>query len=246
MSSPLHTTKSIILRAVKYGETSLIVTAYTKLFGLQSYIVQGVRTSSKRGSGKANYFQSGSMLELVVYHNELKNLQRIKEFKWSYLYTEVFSDVMKNCVLLYMMELMLKCIKQPETNADLFLFAEDALMQLDKADEKITASFAIFFALHFISFFGFQINNEEQTSILDLQEGRFVNSYPQHAYYIDGKIAEHLFELLKVMQPNELPEIAMNHLQRRAVLESLETYYALHISDFGKMKTLPVLQQVMG
>lgn len=246
MSSPLYTTKSIILRAVKYGETSLIVTAYTELFGLQSYIVQGVRTSNKKGSGKANYFQSGSMLELVVYHNELKNLQRIKEFRWSFLYNEVFSDVMKNCVLLYMMELMLKCIKQPETNADLFLFVEDALMQLDKADEKITAGFAIFFALHFTSFFGFQINNEEQTSILDLQEGKFVNSYPQHAFYIDGKIAEHLFELLKVMQPNELPEIAMNHLQRRAVLESLETYFALHISDFGKMKTLPVLQQVMG
>ncbi len=246
MSSLLHTTKSIILRAVKYGETSLIVTAYTELFGLQSYIVQGVRTSSKKGSGKANYFQPGSILELVVYHNELKNLQRIKEFRWSYLYTDLFRDVIKNCVLLYIMELILKCIKQPETNADLFLFVEDALMQLDTADEKVTAGFAIFFALQFTSFFGFQINNEEITSILDLQEGRFVSSYPQHAYYLDGKIAEQIFELLKVMHPNELPEIAMNHLQRRAVLESLETYYALHISDFGTMKTLPVLQQVMG
>jgi DNA repair protein RecO (recombination protein O) len=144
-----------------------------------------------------------------------------------------------------MMELMYKCIKQPESNPDLFYFAEDALMQLDSADEKVTAGFAIYFALHLTSFFGFQINNEQRSSILDLQEGSFVTQYPQHAYYTDGKNAELIFELLKIMQPHEIPEVAMNHLQRRAVLESLETYYALHISEFGKMKSLPVLQQVL-
>ena len=92
----LHKTKSIILKTVKYGETSLIVAAYTELFGIQSYLVNGVRTSSKKGSGKANLFQPGSILELIVYHNDLKNLQRIKEFKWAFLYQQVFSDVIKN------------------------------------------------------------------------------------------------------------------------------------------------------
>ncbi|MBX9784084.1 MAG: DNA repair protein RecO [Chitinophagaceae bacterium] len=245
MSTPLHTTKAIILRAVKYGETSLIVSAYTELLGLQSYIVQGVRVSSKKGSGKANYFQPGSVLELVVYHHELKNLQRIKEFRWSYLYTSVFSDVVKNCVLLYMVELLQKCIKQPEGNADLFSFAEEALIQLDTADEITTAGFPIYFSLQLAHFFGFQINHEQQNTVLDLQEGSFVNHYPQHVYYADGKIAELLFELLKVMQPSGLAEVPMNHLQRRAVLEALETYYALHLSEFGKMKTLPVLQEVL-
>ena len=82
MSSQLHKTKGIVLRAVKYGETSLIVTMFTELFGLQSYLVNGVRTSTKKGSGKANLFQPTAILELVVYHNELKHLNRIKEFKW--------------------------------------------------------------------------------------------------------------------------------------------------------------------
>jgi DNA repair protein RecO (recombination protein O) len=95
MSSQLHKTKGIVLRAVKYGETSLIVTIFTELFGLQSYLVNGVRTSSKKGSGKANLFQPTAILDLVVYHNELKHLNRIKEFKWSYLYKNIFSDVPK-------------------------------------------------------------------------------------------------------------------------------------------------------
>lgn len=247
MSNVLHTTKAIILRAVKYGETSLIVSAYTELYGLQSYIVQGVRTSSKKGAGKANYFQPGSMLELIVYHHDLKNLQRIKEFKWSYLYQQVFADVMKNSVLLYMIELLQKSVKQPENNPDLFYFIEDALMQLDQANDAVTANFPLFFGLQLTNFFGFQINTDEadEQHILDLQEGSFLKVYPQHAYYADGKTAELIRELLKAMQPHELVEIPMNYLQRRQILEVLETYYALHIPEFGKLKTLPVLQQIM-
>ena len=247
MSNVLHTTKAVILRTVKYGETSLIISAYTELYGLQSYIVQGVRTSSKKGAGKANYFQPGSMLELSVYHHDLKNLQRIKEFKWSYLYEQLFADVIKNSVLLYMVELLQKCVKQPENNPDLFYFIEDALMQLDKSGDAVTANFPLYFALHLTNFFGFQINTEEadKYDILDLQEGNFVSTYPQHVYYVDGKTVELIRELLKAMQPHELIEIPMNYLQRRQLLETLETYYALHIPEFGKLKTLPVLQQIM-
>jgi DNA repair protein RecO (recombination protein O) len=245
LSTPLHTTKAIILRAVKYGETSLIVTAYTELFGLQSYIVQGVRTASKKGAGKANYFQPGAILELVVYHNELKHLNRIKEFRWSYLYSHVFTNVFKNCVLLYKVELLQKCIKQPEQNTELFYFIEEALMQLDHADETITANLSIYFALHLASFFGFQINDDFALPVLDLQDGKFTDAYPQHAYYTDGKTAELIFELLKVMQPSELQEVPMNQAQRRSVLEALETFYALHITEFGKMKTLQVLREVL-
>lgn len=245
MSTPLHTTKAVILRTVHYGETSLIVTAYSELFGLQSYIVQGVRTSSKKGSGKANYFQPGSILELVVYHHELKNLQRIKEFKWSYLYNEVFSNVIKNCVLLYMVELLQKCIKQPESNAELFSFVEESFMQLDKADETVTAGLSIYFAIHLATFFGFQITHDEQLPVLDLQDGKFTDAHPQHAYYVDGKTAALIYELLKVMQPAELHEVPMNHVQRRSILEAMETFYALHLPEFGKMKTLQVLKEVL-
>ena len=68
----IHKTKGIVIRVVKYGETSVIVSIYTELFGIQSYIVNGVRTSSKKASGKASQFQPAAILDLVVYHNELK------------------------------------------------------------------------------------------------------------------------------------------------------------------------------
>jgi DNA repair protein RecO (recombination protein O) len=248
MSSQLHKTKGIVLRAVKYGETSLIVSMFTELFGLQSYLVNGVRTSSKKGSGKANLFQPTAILDMVVYHNELKHLNRIKEFKWSYLYKNIFSDVPKNAVALFMIELLTKCLKQPEANPELFEFCEDAFIHLDESSGSLMANFPLFFALHLPVFFGFRISDEysEKNSIVDLQEGMFVSERPDHFHFLEGKQAEVTSELLKVMQPEELEQLKLNHDFRRQLLFAYEIYYALHIQDFGTMKTLPVLREVLG
>ena len=248
MSSQLHKTKGIVLRAVKYGETSLIVTMFTELFGLQSYLVNGVRTSTKKGSGKANLFQPTAILDLVVYHNELKHLNRIKEFKWSYLYQHIFSDVPKNAVALFMIELLTKCLKQPEANPELFEFCEDAFIHLDESTGPVMANFPLFFALHLPVFFGFRITDEysDKNSIVDLQEGMFVPGRPDHFHFLEGKQAEVTSELLKMMQPEELEQLKLNHDFRRQLLFAYETYYALHIHDFGTMKTLPVLREVLG
>jgi DNA repair protein RecO (recombination protein O) len=100
----IHSTKGIVLRTVKYGETSVIASIFTELFGVQSYMVNGVRTSGK--TSKAHFFQPASILELQVYHNDLKNLQRIKDLKWSVLYKNIFSDITKNSVALFMVELL--------------------------------------------------------------------------------------------------------------------------------------------
>ena len=243
----IHKTKGIVLRAVKYGETSLVLTMYTELFGLQSYMVNSVRTVSKKGSSKSVFFQPSALLDLVVYHNELKNLQRIKEYRWASLYQHIFSDVHKNAVAVFMVELLTKCLKQPETNAELFYFAEDAFMHLDDASDTATANFPLFFALHLAGFFGFKISDEysEHHSFLDLEEGRFTEHQPIHPNYLDDKAAAITAHILKAQKPFELEDLKLNQEFRRFLISSYEAYYQLHISDFGTMKTLPVLREMM-
>ena len=247
MPDKLHKTKGIILRSVKYGETSIIVTIFTELFGVQSYLVNGIRASTKKGTGKANLFQPSALLELVVYHNELKQLNRISEFRWGYLYQHILSDVPKNAVALFMVELLAKCLKQPEGNTDLFHFTEDIFMRLDESNGTITANLPLFFALHLTHFFGFRIddNYSEENSFLDLQEGSFVAVQPRHTDFLEGKQAALTSQLLKVMQTEELEDIKLNHDFRRNLLLVYETYYKLHIQDFGIMKTLPVLREIL-
>jgi len=243
----VHKTKGIVLRMVKYGETSIIAAIYTELFGLQSYLINGVRTTTKKGPGKASLFQPGAILDLIVYHNDLKNLHRIKEFKWGYLYQNIFSDIFKNAVALFMVELLSKTIKQPEQNTDLFHFIEDAFLHLDGSDQNVVANFPLFFSLHLATLYGFRLSDEytPQNNYLDLQEGEFVHEQPVHPYFLADPYSYTISQLLRTMQPHELSAIQLNREARRILMIACQQFYALHIQDFGTMKTLPVLQAVL-
>jgi DNA repair protein RecO (recombination protein O) len=241
-------TKGIVLRSVKYGETSLIVSIFTELFGQQSYIINGIRTTSRKAGMQSNLFQPAAILDLVVYHNEQKNLQRIKEYRWSVLYEYLFYDVVKGSVAIFMVELLQKCLKQPEASPELFYFMEDVLIHLDKAKPTVVANFPLFYALHLANFFGFRIpeNFSEKLSILDLQEGIFVDQAPQHSFFLEKSQSEITAQLLQVMQPEELADIRLSVDMRRSLMRSYESYYALHVPEFGQLRSLAVLQEVLG
>src|SRR6188768_1950073 len=241
-----HKTKGIVLRSIKYGETSMVVTIFTELFGVQTYMVNGVR-SSKKSSSKANHFQPAAILDLVVYHSDNRSMQRIKEFSWEVLYENLLSDVIKNCIASYMAELIQKCLKQPEANNDLYIFCEESFLQLDKANKTVAANFSLFFTLHLTHFFGFRMTDNFGPGLpfLDLLEGNFIDHQPAHPHFIGGKYAELTAQLLKVMQLVELEEFKLTREIRRDLLIRYLEYYALHISDFGQMKTLMVLHEVL-
>src|SRR5262249_28857970 len=155
---------------------------------------------TRKGPGKANLFQPAAILDLVVYHNELKNLQRLREFKWEVLYQNLFFDVIKNAVAMFMVELLQKCIKQPESTPDLFYLIEDALLHVDSAEGCVLANFSLFFTLHLAGFFGFKIEDiySDRTPFLDLQEGQFVAEHPQHPHVLEGNLSYITAQLLRV------------------------------------------------
>ena len=243
----VHHTKGIVLRSVKYGETSLIVSVFTELFGLQSYLVNGVRSQSKKTGAKGNPFQPAALLDLIVYHQDQKNLQRIKEYRWSSLYTQIYSDIFKASVATFMVELLYKCLKQPEENQALFAFTEDALLALDQASAQVVANFPLFYALQVANFFGFRIPDtfNQVNNILDLREGVFTSRLPDHPQYLDATHSEVIAQLLRVMQPAELSEVLLNGATRRYLLQSIEQYYAAQVSEFGQLRSLQVLQEVL-
>jgi DNA repair protein RecO (recombination protein O) len=245
-----HKTKGIVLRSIRYGETSLVVTIFTALFGVQVYLVNGARSQKKSGN-KSAMFQPGALLDLDVYHQEQKSMQRIKECNWLYLYENNLSQVIKNGIVLYMMELLYKTLKQPEEHADLFDFCEDALLQLDKANSSIAANFALFFTLQLTHFFGFKIHHDPRVIYdgtqlyIDFYEGKFMTEQPLHHHYIEGNLAIQTAELLKVMHPDELDQVKLNHQTRKDLLLKYQEYYRLHIADFGQLKTLQVLHELL-
>ena len=241
----IFSTNGIVLRTIKYGETSIISTIFTELFGVQSYLVNGVRTQKK--TVKAHYYQPASLLDMQVYHNDLKNLQRLKEVKWSMIYQNVLSDVIKHSIAIYMVELLHRCLKQPEPNPELFSFCEDAFTQLDQADGMVRANFPLYFALQLPQFFGFQLQNNysAKNNIFDIREGKFTDEDSASPDYINVDLSFHLSEISKAVHPLDLDEIKMNGSNRLALLKEMEKFYSFNIPDFGKMKSLDILQEVI-
>jgi DNA repair protein RecO (recombination protein O) len=242
----LHKTRGIVLRTVRYGDTSLIVNMFTELFGVQSYIVNGAR-SSKPKAAKGNLLQPGNILELVVYHNESRNLQRISEYKLAYIYTAINLNVVKNTVALYIIELLQKCLKQPEQQLDLYYFTENTLQLLDVSALPVVANLPLYFTLKVGEQLGFRLNGRfsEYTPYLDLQEGTFSDLPPHHSDHLDAYSSELTDQLFQCTEVQHLAAITMNKDRRRKLLYAYLDFFRLHLPDFTEMHSPPILHEIL-
>src|SRR6187200_113375 len=100
----LHKTRGVVFRFTKYGESSIIVNIFTEMFGLQSYIVNGVR--SRTVKSRIALYQPLTLLDLVVYHRENANINRIKEVKCLYPYQSIPTDIKKSALAIFIMEVI--------------------------------------------------------------------------------------------------------------------------------------------
>ncbi len=140
----LHKTRGIVLHHIKYADTSLIVKIYTEVFGLQAYLVKGVR--SKKGSFRSSFFQALTLLDLVVYKREKNDLQHLREAEVSEPFHSISTDVRKSTMALFLAEVIMKSVREGETNSDMFSFIASSLSFFNMQDEGIE-NFHIFLLL---------------------------------------------------------------------------------------------------
>ena len=240
----LHSTKGIVLRSVKYGDTSIVVSIYTELFGLQSYLVNGVR-SERKLSIKANAYQASTLLDLIVYHTPNKNLQRIKEARLHYIYDYMQHQVVKNTIAIYACELIYKTISEPETNQMLYDFFETSFLYIDKAPEADLANFPILFTIQLAEKLGFAIEDSysEEANVLDMMNGRYTTRQAlQSAHFVDGENAKLISSFL---DENKWQSIVLNQQKRKALLAIVIQYLSLHIPHMNELKSVDVLHEIL-
>ncbi len=227
----LHKTRGIVLSHIRYRETSIIVKIYTEAFGLQSYIVNGVRSSgnARSGGSRMGLYQPLTLLDLVVYYQEKANLQRIKEIKCAEPYMHLPLDFQKTGIALFLTEMLGKSLKGEEANPPLFLFLHSSLHVLDTHQEGIQ-NFHLQFLLKLSRYLGFATPTAEDF----LEE---VSPYIS-ADLIDREAIERL-----LLEPYG-SSIPLNGERRRHVLQLILQFYRLHVAEFGELKSLPVLQEM--
>ena len=242
----IHNTRGIVLRVTKYGDTSVIISAYTELFGLQQYIVKGVRATSKKGANKGVFYQPAAILQMEVYHAPMKSLQMLKEVSWDYVYQNVYSDVLRNAVALYIVEVLQQTM-QPEPHPELFYLIDDTFKQLDKGGPGLVSNLPIYFLIHLSQTMGFGLQGKysPDTPILDIKEGEFVAKPPAHPYFLESQTAQVASSFLQVQFYNDLETISLSGGQRKKILELFQLSLSWHYKKFSDIKSLPILQSIL-
>ena len=233
------------MRTVAYGDTSLIVSVFTRSFGLQQYMVKGARSRSKKGGGQASYLQPAAILDLVAYKNENRSLQYIREMKWAQVYNRVLSSVTRTAIALFCVEMLQKLLKQPETQEELYDFVREQLVLLDECESAVAANLPLFFLLKVAAILGFNPAGGNAGAVFDLTEGAFVE-YPAPGHEtLSSELSAITWQLLSHQNAVTLYRIRLHHLQRRELLQAYLQFYRMHITDPGVLKSLEVLQTVL-
>lgn len=227
----LHKTRGIVLNYIKYRETSVIARIYTEEFGVQSYIINSIR-SQKSKKGLA-LLQPLTLLDMVVYHKTDKpeGLNRISEYKPSYHFSSIPFEVKKSTMALFITELLSKTLQDEESHGAVFEFLSQFIRLLDQKIDKYE-SHHIYLLIQLTHYLGFGIHKLE-----DLKSNEVLHRANVDRSEVYDKIVE-----LNQLHMDELMEV--NPSLRKDILDYMVDYYVQHIEGFRGMKSLSVLSQI--
>lgn len=235
-------TRCIILHQIKYSDSGLIVQAYTRESGRVSFMVKGMR--SKR-SGKHNaLFQPLSMLDVILYYKESRNIHLLREFSVSYTPSGIFSDVRKSCIAVFLGEMMSNVLREESQNYELFDHIENSVKYLSESKTGFS-NFHIAFLIGLCSYLGFEPGKRTaaDSRYFDLADGRFVAIPPAHGYYVNEMISDILAGFFAASY-GSMSSIPLTGSLRNEVLETIVKYYSIHLPLLKKVNSLQVLKEI--
>lgn len=207
----------------KYSDTSVILSIFTEVFGIQSYMVNGVRSARQN---KMALFQPLTLLDMVVYHHENKTLQRIKEVKCLHQYQSVSADLRKSTVMMFLHEVLVKSLKENSDAPELYRQIAADLIMLDTG-AVVLENFPILFLLRLGKTLGFGISDAD-----DLIAGR----------YFPDAFRSLINAIMEVEYTEAFP---ISRQDRTELLNLLLEVYQQHLGT-SEYRSLPVLREILG
>lgn len=239
----LKKTRGIVLHSLKYGETGIITTIYTEVFGRMSFLVQG--THGKKSLIKGNLLRQLFLLEMEVDYKPGRDLQRIREIKNISPFGSIPYVIVKSSQVLFLAEILHKVLREEESRPDLFEFLFHSIQILDLLEAGIN-NFSLIFLVQFARFIGFApINNySESNQYFDMLAGKFVSSPPSHLWFLKNRESL-LFSQLLGMSYQNLSEFRPDKGSRNVLTDFILDYFGLHLGNKLNLKSLEILREVL-
>jgi DNA repair protein RecO (recombination protein O) len=235
-------TRGIILHQIKYTDSGIVAQLYTRKFGRQSFLIRGMRN---RKSGKHNIlFQPMFILDLEVNYKESRDMNFLKEFSVSYSPYDIYADVRKSCVAIFLGEVLSAVLREESPHEEMFDYIEKSIIYFDRCRESCI-NFHIGFLAGLSSFLGFEPakRRDNHERFFDLANGLFVSIPPVHGVYANEAVSEILAGVFK-SSFDDISSLPMKGSLRNEVLDTLIKYYSLHLSGLKRINSLEVLKEV--
>lgn len=219
------------MKFIKYRDTSIIASIYTEHQGLQSYIVNGVRSARSRRN-KIALYQPLTLLDLVVYYREGRSINRLSETRCSHPFCSIPLNPKKSAIALFIVEILSKTLKEQTENRQLFDFIWQSILQFD--DESYSPeNFHLIFLVKLTRFLGFSPGNSSE--LFEELKNELDHTWIQSAE------ANRMNQLLNSSY-QDTPHLS--NQQRINLLNVLLSFYRLNVEQFGLVKSVKVLTQV--
>ncbi len=229
----LYKTRGIAFNSIPFKESSIIAKIFTEEFGIQSYIVNSVR--SAKGKTKSALFQSFSLLDLVVYKNPQKDIQRISEIKIRRVNHEIAYNYGKTTLALFLCDILNKILKSEIEEREVFAFLDHSIELLDKTKKPV--NFHLFFLLNLLSHLGIDTLDSLEMDEQNLSGGDRQN-------FVNLPVKERLM-LPKLRDIATWEDVQLNKPQRLQLIDFLMNYYSTHYIELRNLKSLQVLRETM-
>jgi len=238
----LEKTRAIILHQIKYSDSCIVIQVYSRKFGRQSFLIKGMRN---RKTGKHNIlFKPLFILDLELYYKTTREMQNLKEFSVSFTPYDIYSDIKKSCVAIFLGEVLTSVLKEESPHEELFDYIEESIIYFEKC-KKGFANFHIAFLAGLISFLGFEPGPriEKENAYFDLVNGIFVPIPPVHGNYANEEVTNMLADFF-VASYDSISNISLTGKMRNDILETLVRFYSLHLPGLKKINSLEILKEV--
>lgn len=127
-------TDGVVLKSMRFRETSKIVTFYTRRYGKLSAVAKGAReTKNKFGAS----LEPMTAVNLVLYKKEHRDLQLLSQCDIRKQYKNIHSEMNRMAVGLSILELLNQLTHDEEENPSLFSLVEESLDAIESASGNI-------------------------------------------------------------------------------------------------------------
>ena len=234
--------RGIVLNTVRYSDKHNIVHIYTDGRGLMSFAVPLGKTQAARMRNAM--LMPLSLVNIEASVDNGRDLARLREVQRNFPLATIYSDPVKNAVALFISELLAHVIQEPEGNAYLFRYIEQAVQLLEQMPDKI-ANFHICFLYHLGAHLGIQPNLESyrQGYWFDMTEGVFTPAAVGGHALLQPQEAQ-VIHLLSRMTFSNMGVFRFNRDERNRMLDLIISYYRLHNAAIGTLRSPDILKQL--